>query len=563
MFGSLTKKTLSAALLALSLSGAAQAEGFAGAFLAAKSANIANDYVAAGYYYAQALAQDPDNGFIMQGALVSYVASGNLEQAAAIARRMSAAGFHDQYAQSLLIAAAVADEDYPRVLELLNEPDFNLNPLVLALVTGWAYIGAGDFAAGIAHFDAVDQNDAINAFTRYQKALALAYAGDFASADAIFADTAQSSYVNRGSILAHAQILVQLDQRDRALELMTTGPGGSFSDLESANLRKRLQAGAPVPFDRVQAPNEGIAEAFMVLADALQGDGSSRLALYFGRLAQFSQPDYDEALLLIGDVLADEFQTDLAVQAYESVNSSSPFSLSARVGQANVLRGDGRIPEAIEVIKALTEEYPDNPSLWQSLGEMLRMDNQLGDASRAYTRAIDLLPEPVIPAAWRLHYARAIIANAQSDWPSAEADFRRALELEPDQPDVLNYLGYSLVERRENLDEALQMIETAAQARPDSGAIVDSLGWVYYRLGRYDDAVRVLEHAVELLPVDPILNDHLGDALWMVGREREARFQWNRAISFDPDPEDLARIRQKLDIGLTEVLAQELNENAD
>jgi Flp pilus assembly protein TadD len=158
---------------------------------------------------------------------------------------------------------------------------------------------------------------------------------------------------------------------------------------------------------------------------------------------------------------------------------------------------------------------------------------------------------------WFLFYTRAICYHLIDDWPPAEADFRKALELNPGQPQVLNYLGYSLVEQRRNLDEALDMIERAVAAQPDSGFIVDSLAWVYYRLGRFDEAVEPMERAAELLPTDPIINDHLGDVYWMVGREREARFQWERALSLDPAEEDADRIRLKLDIGLDAVLERE------
>ncbi len=178
-------------------------------------------------------------------------------------------------------------------------------------------------------------------------------------------------------------------------------------------------------------------------------------------------------------------------------------------------------------------------------------------ARDAYTSSIDLLPDPDMPAAWRLYYARAIVEHGAEDWPSAEADFRQALKLNPDQPDVLNYLGYSLVERGELLDEALAMIETAVAARPDSGAITDSLGWVYYQLGRFEDAEIAMEIAVKLLPVDPILSDHYGDVLWMVNRKREARFQWRRALSYGPEEADAERIRAKLAQGLDAVLAAE------
>jgi tetratricopeptide (TPR) repeat protein len=142
-------------------------------------------------------------------------------------------------------------------------------------------------------------------------------------------------------------------------------------------------------------------------------------------------------------------------------------------------------------------------------------------------------------------------------WDKAEADFRSALERNPDQPQVLNYLGYSMVEKGINLDEALSMIERAVEARPDSGYIIDSLGWVLYRLGRYDEAVEPMEKAVEIEAVDPIVNDHLGDVYWAVGRTREAEFQWHRALSFEPKEEDAARIRRKLEVGLDVVLEEE------
>src|SRR5690606_16124011 len=162
------------------------------------------------------------------------------------------------------------------------------------------------------------------------------------------------------------------------------------------------------------------------------------------------------------------------------------------------------------------------------------------------------------PGQWVLYYTRGIAHERTKDWPAAEADFRKALELRPDQPAVLNYLGYSYLERKENYDEALAMIEKAVAERPDDGAIVDSLGWALYRLGRYEEAVGHLEKAVELMPVDSVVNDHLGDIYWAVGRTREAEFQWKRALSFEPDTEEEAtRIRRKLEVGLDVVLKEE------
>jgi len=549
-------KTLSlAATLALSTVPMARAEGFAGAFLAAKSANLANDYTEAAYYYTQAMIAEPENGFIMQGAMFAFIASGDITAGAAIARKMAAAGFIDEYAHTVMIASALEREDYDGALSLLADGQFEMNPLVAQLSIGWALIGTGEQEAGQDALGAPSDNEAIAAFGLYNKALALAYAGNYIESEAIF--SAGEAYVNRGALLAHAEILAELGRADEALALMTSGPGGNFGDREAEALRQRLIDGSLVEFTRIAAPQDGAAKVFLVLADALNGDGSERLALLYARLATYLQPENAEALLLIGDILGAQNQIDLALEAYDSVPEENPFALSAKVGQAMTLRQNDELDSAINTLRAALEIEPQSLSLWQSLGDVLRQNGDLDAARTSYTKAIELLPERDIPASWRLFYARAIVEHRADNWPSAEADFRHALKLNPNQPDALNYLGYSLVDRGEKLDEALGMIETAVAAKPESGAIADSLGWVYYRLGRYEEAEAAMEAAVKLLPVDPILSDHFGDVLWKVGRKREARFQWRRALSYGPEEGEADRIRDKLERGLDAVLADE------
>ena len=212
--------------------------------------------------------------------------------------------------------------------------------------------------------------------------------------------------------------------------------------------------------------------------------------------------------------------------------------------------------KALEV-RGLTKTFPDNPGVYSALGDLMRSEERYDEAAPHYDHAVELTEAGGGKASWVLHYTRGISHERIGNWEQADASFRAALEIEPDQPLVLNYLGYSLVERRENLDEALKMIETAVEQRPEDGYIVDSLAWVYYRLDRFEDAVEPMERAVSLLPDDPIINDHLGDVYWMVGRKREARFQWTRALSFDPEEKELDRIRRKLEVGLDQVLAEE------
>ena len=544
-----------AATLALTTAPVAHSAGFAGAFLAAKSANIANDYTQAAYYYTQAMIAEPENGYIMQGAMFAFVASGDVPAGAAIARKMASAGFIDEYAHTVMIAAAIEREDYDGAMALMADAQFDLNPLIKQIVTGWALIGAGEVDAGIDVFRTESSNEAITAFGRYNSALALALTGDLSEAEAELADG--NAYVNRGAFIAHAQVLAELGRADEALALLTTGSGGSFGDPETNALRQKLAAGETVEFDKATAPQDGVSETFWVLADALNNDDSQRLALLYARLAEYLEPDNAEALLLIGDVLTQQSQFDLALKSYDAVPENSTYALNANMGRALNMRENGDLDGAIASLRSILDVEPEALSLWQSLGDILRQNGEPAQALAAYTSAIDLLPNPDMPAAWRLYYARAIVAQRADDWPSAEADFRQSLKLNPSQPDVLNYLGYSLVERGEKLDEALAMIESAVAAKPDSGAIADSLGWVYYQLGRFEEAEQAMEVAVKLLPVDPILSDHYGDVLWMVDRKREARFQWRRALSYGPEEADAERIRAKLEQGLDAVLATE------
>ena len=207
-------------------------------------------------------------------------------------------------------------------------------------------------------------------------------------------------------------------------------------------------------------------------------------------------------------------------------------------------------------MQALSDKFPENIRVHEALGDVLRREERYAEAADSYTAVIDRIDEAT-RGDWRSYYVRGIAYERIGDWDKAEADFRKSLELQPDQPLVLNYLGYSLVEMNMKIDEAKDMIERAVAGDPDNGFITDSLGWVLYRIGQYEDAVPHMERAVELMPSDPVINDHLGDVLWKVGRQTEAVFQWKRALSFEPEEEDAERIRRKLDVGLDVVLDEE------
>jgi len=283
------------------------------------------------------------------------------------------------------------------------------------------------------------------------------------------------------------------------------------------------------------------------------------LPLLYARAAHAIDPTHSASVMYAGELIAESGQYDLAADIYATVPADNAHYVEPQMGRADALFESGQEEVAVDVLRALTEARPELATIHVALGDMLRRTEDFEGAIAAYTAALDR-SDPDQSRFWFVHYTRGICYERIDNWDAAEADLRRALELNPDQPNVLNYLGYSLVEQRRNLDEALDMIERAVAARPDSGFITDSLGWVFYRLGRFEEAVAPMERAVELEPNDPIINDHLGDVYWMVGRAREAEFQWHRALSFDPEPDDAARIRRKLEVGLDVVLEEEAAE---
>jgi tetratricopeptide (TPR) repeat protein len=320
--------------------------------------------------------------------------------------------------------------------------------------------------------------------------------------------------------------------------------------------RQRLSDGETLSFDVILGAKEGIAEVYFSIAGALVGEADDAYTLLYTRMSEFLNPKLVDATLMSAQLLERLGRYDLATETYNRISPDDPVYHEAEMGRAEALKSSGQTDEAIEVLSRLSQSHPDQPSIFVSLGDMLRSEERYEEATAAYDAAVALIDEPN-PRQWPVFFARGITFERTDKWPQAEADFRKALELSPDQPQVLNYLGYSFVEMKQNLDEALDMIQRAVAARPDDGYITDSLGWVFYRLGRYDEATTVMERAAELTPVDPIVTDHLGDVYWAVGRRREAEFQWHRALSFEPEEVDAARIRRKLEVGLDVVLDEE------
>ena len=551
-----TRPILALALAALLAPSPVIAEqGDAGAYLAARVAGGESDYTAAAGWYARALIADPGNPALLEAAIVANMALGEFETAFTIATRLHEVDALNQIAAIALLTGQARAGDFAAVLADARAGR-SIGTLADDLVAAWAAQGTGQMAQALAGFDKVATTQGLEAFGLYHKALALALVGDFEGADEILSGRAAGPLrATRRSLLAHAQILSQLERNPDAIELLgKVYVVGQDPGIDA--LRLRLEAGEAVPFEVVRSARDGVAEVFFTLASAMQGDPANAFTLIYARIAATLRPDHAEALLLAAGLLDDQGQHDLASAAYAEIPTSDPTFYIAEIGRADSLYADGKPEAAIAVLQALTRSHGQVVAVQAALADTLRREERYDEAATAYDAAIALVARPERPH-WTLFYSRGICHERLKHWPTAEADFRRALALSPDQPQVLNYLGYSFLEMNQNLDEALGMIERAAKARPDSGAIIDSLAWGLYRLGRYGDALEPMERASMLEPVDPVVTDHLGDVYWAVGRKLEARFQWRRALSFAPAEADAPRIRRKLEVGLDAVLAEE------
>jgi tetratricopeptide (TPR) repeat protein len=530
-------------------------QGLAGAYLAARQATLESDYAAAIGFYAKALEYDSSNAELLEGAIISQMGIGNLDAAVPMARRLRGVVQQSAIAELVLAADQLKRGDFAGLLADYDAGR-QIGPLVDGLVIAWANFAQGNVSDAMEAFDKVSAMQALAPFGNYHKALALALVGDFEAAEALFSqvETGGTQLTRRG-IIAHAEVLGQLGRNTDALALIERFFGGD-PDPEIVALRSALLSDAAPPFTAVNDPMDGLGEVFFSVATVLNGEAEDTFTLLYSRTSEILVPDHTEAILLSAEILERQGQHDLATTAYNRIPRTDPAFHMAELGRAEALRALGKNEAAIEVLEQLAKSNPTLPGVHRALGDFLREQERYPEATLAYDAAIAALPEED-PSHWVLYYARGITYERSDRWTEAQADFRKALELDPDQPSVLNYLGYSFLEHGENLDEALSMIERAVAARPDDGYIIDSLGWAFYLMGRYDEAVEPMERAAALMAVDPVVNDHLGDVFWAVGRHTEAEFQWHRALSFDPEEKDAARIRLKLERGLDAVLAGE------
>ncbi len=527
---------------------------FSGAFLAARIAETDNDLRAAIEYYRRANVLDPDNQTIQQSLMLGLISNGSFDEALPLAEKLKEVPEVERFSRLALGADAIRKGDYSGAehwLKLALSSD--LDRLITGLMTGWSKLGANDDA--LAHVDAMSGPEWYDLFVGYHRALIAEQAGKKDEARKSYAEMAENVASGGAApetylrlLEAYAGFLAREGDATAAKGVLDTADEFAPGRVTVQALREQIEAGAEIA-PLVPDPKAGAAEVLLNLATALNRSGGESFVRLYLNYADALRPGYDAILIQLAGIAEQQRDAETAIDFYDRIPASSTMKRIAELQMGLNLGDLERYEEAEQHLKAALAEDEDDMRAYLALGGVYARQENYRAAADLYDKAVARIEEPT-RADWNVFYQRGIAYERLKEWDKAEPNFTKALELFPNQPNVLNYLGYSWVDMGINLEKGMELIQKAVDLRPSDGYIVDSLGWAFYRLGKYDDAVRELERAVGLMPNDPVLNDHLGDAYWRVGRKLEATFQWRHALAMEPDDNVKADAERKLKEGL-------------
>ncbi|MGB6758027.1 MAG: tetratricopeptide repeat protein [Xanthobacteraceae bacterium] len=524
-------------------------ENAAGSYLAARHAGAERDATAAAAYYMDVLKLDPKNPDLLSRTFLSVLTNGDIDQASRLAERMLDVDHTDKISHLVIGIRELKPMHYGAAKQNFAQSVRGpVTDLTAALLSAWAQAGAGDAHGAVDTLDKLSGPDWYGIFKDLHAGFILDLAGDKKGAQKRYESAYKTDPSAMRTVQAYGRFLSRNGSKDDALKVYQDFakvlPDHPLINEEM----KAIADGQKLP-TLVDSPQAGAAEALYGLGASIGRRGGEDLALIYLQLALYLQPSHAMALLSLGDLYEDLKKPDLAIKAYERVPANSSLSRNAEIQMAVDLDALDRTDEAKQRLQHVIAQRSKDTEAIIELGNIQRSRKDFAGCADTYSKAIDTVPNPE-KSNWVMFYFRGICYERSHQWPAAEADMKKALDLFPEQPLVLNYLGYSWVDQGVHLDQGMDMIRRAVEQRPDDGYIVDSLGWAYFRTGNYDEAVKNLERAVELKPEDPTINDHLGDAYWRVGRMLEAHFQWSHAKDLKPEPDDLPKIEAKLQNGL-------------
>jgi tetratricopeptide (TPR) repeat protein len=522
----------------------------AGSYLVARQAYKLMDLGHATSNFEIALNEDPENQALIKRTFLTELEYGSVPAALTLAERGVKGNASAPFMLLTLALNQAKAENWAAAKDFLQQvPESRLNQILRPLLAGWIAVGQADWSSAHKSFAMVEALSGFEVLALLYSGQAARLEGNLTVANAAFKKALEKS----GSpplrlSLAAALYYASTQQPNKSWQVLAKRSNRGYDALGVATILKRAAAGQPVP-GLVGSATDGMAEALFDIANAFQRERANNVAMIMAQLALYMRPTFPLAQLLVGEILDDRRHHQAALNIYRRISKGSAYHLMAQLRAASSLQDLERIEESIVLLKALADRQTTDPTPWTRIGDMQRSAKRWSAAIDAYDLAVARIGN-LQARDWTLFYTRGIALERNQNWKRAEADFLKALELAPNQPYVMNYLGYSWTEQGINLKKAKEMIQKAVNLRPKDGYIIDSLGWILYRTGNFIEAVPKLEKAVQLRPNDQTINDHLGDAYWRVGRRIEARFQWRRALSMDPKPELVSEIESKLKQGM-------------
>lgn len=536
-----------------------------GAYIAGRVAHLRSDFNNAADYYIQALKKDPNNIELLNSVYLILTSQGRISEAATYAKEAIKLGERNNFAYIIIAADQIKNQKYKDAEKTVKKTkgvvynDF-ISPLVLA----WVYTGEGKKDKAIETLDIIKKEKSLRALYHFQAGMIYDYFGDNKNAAKNYEVIVKEEKLEMSfrALQIICNFYIRNNQKTKAVNLVRK----YADDRTLADMMKRLQNSVAFATPKnakklLTNPAEGVAEAFFSIAATLrQGEAGVDLAHMFISLAIYENQDYDLARLLLADILESREMFAEANAQYDAIDKNKESYYTAQLRKANNLVQMNDYDGAELLMKSLTLES-NNPQLYLDLGDVLRLNGNQNEAIEYYTKAIDAT-QNTNPNKWVLYYARGISYEQNNQWNLAEKDFQKALTLSQKHYAVLNYLGYSWITRGVNTELAFSMLVDAYNQAPQDGNVADSLGWAFYRLGKYDYAVFYLEKATETEAANPIICDHLGDAYWMAGRKNEARFQWQHALALKDEENKLNpdEVRAKIQTG--EVFNKPLTYNA-
>jgi tetratricopeptide (TPR) repeat protein len=521
----------------------------AGNYLAARHANTERDAGSAATYYRAALKSDPRNGELLDRAFISLLTDGDIDEAVKLADRIIQQDRGNRMARLTLGVRAIKQKQYQAARQQFAQSVRGpIADLTATLLTAWTLYGSNEARTAVETIDKLAGPDWYALFKDLHAGLILDLSGSKRDAGKRFEKAHKLDANMIRTVQAYGSWASRSSGKDEALKIFQAFDKVLPNHPLVTEALDDLKKGEKLD-PLVETPQAGAAEVLYGLGASLGQQGGEDLALVYLQLSIYLDDEQPLALLSLANLYETLKKPQLAIKVYQRVPEDSALRPNADIQLAADLDGLDRTDEAKKKLEKIIAERPKDLDPILALGNVLRGRKEFKECADVYGKGIATIPTPD-KANWAIYYFRGVCYERSKQWDLSEADLKKALDLYPDQPQVLNYLGYSWVDQGLNLDEGMRMIRKAVDQRPDDGYIVDSLGWAYYRIANYAEAVKNLERAVELKPEDPTINDHLGDAYWRVGRTLEATFQWSHARDLKPEDGDLKKIEEKLKTGL-------------